>query len=104
MSRVLVQVVSQGDAVCGESGYMLKRGENVAAFFLDGWGKTGSIYPLCTSSSFWNGESLIESPSITIEDGADDSMVTEICFPEFKGWNVHAVSGGKTMSICLCKE
>lgn len=35
---VLVKVSVQGSAVAGQ-GYMLKRSENVAAFYIDGWEK-----------------------------------------------------------------
>jgi len=42
--KVQVLVTQQGDAVCGEEGYGLKLQENIAAFWLDGWGETGRIY------------------------------------------------------------
>jgi len=103
MDKVEVQVISQGDAVCGTTGYMLKRGEDVAAFYLDGWGSTGRIYPMTSSSQIFNGKDVLNFPSLTIDNGDDVSEVTEICFPEFEGWDVHAVSGGKTMAICLTK-
>ena len=103
-TTVEIKVLAQGDAVCGTKGYMLKRSTSVAAFYLDGWGATGRIYPEFTSSSVWDGTSTIDYPSITISDGSDDGSLSEIYFPEYKGWRVHSVSGGKTAAICLVKE
>jgi hypothetical protein len=104
MNEVKVSVAYQGSAVCGAHGYMLKLSENLAAFYLDGWGDTGRIYPVSTSSSVFLNKELLKFPSICIEDGQEESDFSEIYFPEFEGWNVHAVSGGKTMAICLTKE
>ena len=101
---VEIKVLAQGDAVCGTKGYMLKRSTSVAAFYLDGWGATGRIYPEFTKSSVWDGTNTIDYPSITISDGSDDGSLSEIYFPEYKGWRVHSVSGGKTAAICLVKE
>lgn len=103
-TTVEIKVLAQGDAVCGTEGYMLKRSTSVAAFYLDGWGATGRIYPEFTSSSVWDGTNTIDYPSITISDGSDDGSFSEIYFPEYKGWRVHSVSGGKTAAICLVKE
>lgn len=101
---VEVLVVQQGDAVCGEQGYLLKKAKNIAAFYLDGWGKTGRIYPISSCQSVWLDGEVLSYPSITLEDGEDESSLTEICFPEYEGWQVHCVSGGKIMAICLVKE
>lgn len=101
---VEIRVLQQGDAVCGETGYMLKRGDNVAAFFLDGWGNTGRVYSVMSSSISCIDGKYLPIPSLTIENGNVNSTFTEICFPEFEGWNVHSVSGGKTMAICLTME
>jgi hypothetical protein len=102
---VEIKVAVQGDAVVGQ-GYMAVRGENVCAFYIDGWGKTGRIYPICSSKSTVLCEdgkfkSSEDYPSLTLEDGSRDSSMTEIYFPEFEGWQVHSVSGGKTMGVCL---
>lgn len=103
-TTVQINILNQGSAVCGSEGYLLKKSSNVAAFYLDGWGKTGRIYPVSTcSTTIINGESY-SYPSITIEDGEDESTLTDIYFPEFAGWDIHSVSGGKTMAICLTKE
>ena len=102
--KVLVKVVYQGDAVCGQSGYMKIESENVVAFYLDGWGNTGRIYPVSTSSQTYHDGKMHDFPSIVFEDGQEESAFTEIYFPEYGGWNVHAVSGGKTMAICLTKR
>ena len=103
-TEVKVLVTLQGDAVCGKQGYMLKRSEDVAAFYLDGWGETGRIYAISTCLSTWMAGKILHYPSITIEDGEDDSSISEICFPEYEGWRVHCTGGGKTMAICLVKE
>ncbi len=102
--KVKVIVIHQGDAVCGPGGYLLKQSDDIAAFYLDGWGKTGRIYPISTCGWSRVGDKNIHCPSITIEDGEDNSSFTEIYFPEYEGWRVHCVSGGKTMSICLVKD
>lgn len=102
---VLVKVSMQGSAVAGQD-YMLKRSENVAAFYIDGWGETGRIYPVASSSSvyFTDTKEELKVPSLTIEDGREDTPLTEIYFPEYGGWNVHSVGGGKVMAVCLIKE
>jgi len=101
---VQINTLHQGSAVCSSEGYLLKKASNVAAFYLDGWGKTARIYPVSTcSTTIIYGESY-NYPSMTIEDGEDESALTDIYFPEFAGWDIHSVSGGKTMAICLVKE
>lgn len=100
---VKVEVLHQGDAVCGKDGYMLKLSENIAAFHLDGWGNTGRIYPVSSSNTILMNGRIEKFPSISFEDGLDESEFTEIYFPEFEGWSVHSISGGKTMSICLTR-
>lgn len=101
---VQVPVTQQGDAVCGKEGYMLKRSENVAAFCLDGWGKTGRIYCSSSCNSSFIDENVVNFPQLTIDNGEDDSEFTDICFPEYEGWKVHCAGGGKTMAVCLIKE
>lgn len=101
---VEVLVIQQGDAVCGKQGYMLKKAKNIAAFYLDGWGKTGRIYPSSSCESSMINGTVYDYPNLWIEDGQEESTFTEICFPEYEGWQVHCVSGGKIMSICLVKE
>lgn len=101
---VKIQVLLQGDAVVSEEGYMKVQAENIVAFYVDGWGKTGRVYPLSTScSSFINGKQ-VDYPSMTIEDGGEDSALTDICFTEYEGWRIHSAFGGKTMAICLVKD
>lgn len=103
-SNVIVKVIDQGDAVCGEHGYMLKRGVDIAAFYLDGWGKTCRIYALTSSGSTVIDGAVENYPTLTLENGSEYDSLTEICFPEFEGWSVHSVIGGKTMAICLTRE
>lgn len=103
-NKVKIQVIKQGKPVAGNEGYMLINGGNVVAFYLDGWGDTGRIYPVCTCSSTYIDCRTYNYPSMTIEDGYDDNSCTEIAFPEYEGFSVHSVSGGKTMQICLVKE
>ena len=99
-NEVTVKVLRQGQAVCGQ-GYMLKLGDNVAAFNIDGWGKTGRIFPLCTGDQEIEGQTYA---TIALIDGPDEQDSTDICFPDFPGWTVHAVEGGKTMAVCLTLE
>ena len=76
----------------------------VVAFYLDAWTKTSRAYPISTCSSIYCVETdeTKNFPSIHIEDGSEDTHgFAEIYFPEFEGWKVHSVDGGKTMSICL---
>lgn len=102
--KVKVLVTQQGDAACGEYGYMLKRSENIAAFYLDGWGVTGRIYCNAYSNSTYFDGKVANFPELCIDDGQDDSSLTTICFPEYEGWSVHCAGGGKTMAVCLIKE
>lgn len=100
--EVTVKVLRQGAAVCG-NGYMLKLGDSVAAFHFDGWGNTGRIYPLSTGEEKVDGHEYA-LPSLTLHDGVEESEPTEVCFPDFEGWSVHCVKGGKTMAVCLTLE
>lgn len=98
---VKVLVVTQGDAEIGAEGYMKVAGEKVVAFYLDGWGKTGAAYPIASSRAVIVDGKAFNFPALTLGNGVEDSEHTEICFPEYEGWSVHCVRGGKVMSICL---
>lgn len=106
ITEVKIEIANQGDAVTGAVGYLAQVSDTMATFYVDGWGKTGRIYPLCTCDSVYFPETKTfkKYPTIAIEDGEENSDISEIYFPEFEGWNVFAVSGGKTMSVCLRKE
>lgn len=108
MKTTSVKVLHQGKAVAGDTGYLLAGNDEVVCFYVDGWGDTGKIYPVFSSSStyFPDTKELKQYPSIALEDGSEseDQVFTEIYFPEFEGWNVFCVSGGKTMSVCLRKQ
>lgn len=99
--RVKVLVSLPGDVKVNESGYMLLMGEKVAAFYLDVW--SNRAYPSSSCSSVWVDGQSMDLPSITLEDGNETSERTAIFFPDFPGWEVHSVSGGKTLSICLTR-
>lgn len=44
-------------------------------------------------------------PNLTLsEDGEPCDNMTEVKFPTFKGWSVHAVTGGKSVSVALTKN
>lgn len=101
---VKIQVLLQGDAVVSEEGYMEVQAENIVAFYVDGWGKTSRIYPICTSQSSFIDGKQVDYPSMTIEDGEEDTALTDICFPEYEGWRIHSAFGGKTMAVCLVKD
>ena len=101
---VKVEVAFQGDAFVGQ-GYMLKSSENVAAFYIDAQGETGRVYPASTSSIVCLSDGgFMSCPNIDIQDAYTDSVLTTIYFPEYLGWKVHSIGGGKTMSICLVKD
>lgn len=103
-NQVKIVIAQQGDAVCGEFGYCSIKHDNICAFYVDGWGKTGRIYAVCSSDTVFVDGKLLNYPSIVIEDGDSESDDTEIYFPEFEGWKVHSMNGGKTMSVCLIRE
>lgn len=101
------------DIKLGDVGYMAKRGENVVAFYLDAWTDTGRADPLGLSSSvyFTDTKETKNYPSFCFDDGAyddgngeDKMKFGEVYFPEFEGWSVFSVTGGKTLSICLVKD
>lgn len=106
-TETVVKVSLQGKAVVSDRGYLLKgnTGVGIVAFYVDAWGESGRVYPICTSNSVWTEEQHKNYPSVSLEDGQDiDSDITEIYFPEFEGWSVFSVSGGKTLSVCLVKR
>lgn len=97
------------DIKLGSAGYMLKRGDNVVAFYLDAWTNSGRAYPVSTSNCTFIPETkeVKNYPSLHFDNSAeraDDLEYGEVYFPEFEGWSVFSVTGGKTMSICLIKD
>lgn len=101
---VQVSILHQGKSVCSQNGYMLDIGKNVAAFYLDARGGTGRIYPVSISSKSVIGGKIKNVPSLIISDEfLSPESFTEIAFPEFEGWSIHSVSGGKTMAICMTR-
>jgi hypothetical protein len=101
----------------GSEGYMVhgSREAGVVAFYVDAWTETGRAWPISTSTSVYFVESKTSKnfPTIQLTDNSYESEDTsadqaagfaEIYFPEFEGWCVHSVCGGKTMSICLVKS
>lgn len=100
-----VRTSIQGAAVAGNVGYLVKgAGTSVVAFYVDGWGNTGRIYPVSFSNCIVDNGVVRNFPCLWIDDGDDGSALTEIYFPEFEGYDVFCVSGGKTMQVCLVKE
>ena len=116
-TTVKVLVSSQGDAVLSDEGYDLIQGKNeagdeVAAFYVDAWGTTGRAWPLASSSTTTikqDGDLVsLDCPSVLFEPyEEEDSEVgscTEVYFPEYEGWGVHSIRGGKTVAVCLVKK
>lgn len=103
MKQIRVQTVVCGTAVLGSHAYDIKHGDTVVAFYVDAWGKTGRAWPISTSSAVGINGELVNIPSIVFESGDDntDEVLTEVCFPDFPGWDVHSCSGGKTVAVCL---
>lgn len=107
--QVKITNASATSAVQIGNGYMLKKGDNVAAFYADQIGDSLRAYPLATSTAFSVVAGVTRKiPSVILEpvddDDDDDFEAQEISFPEFEGWDVHCVSGGKILSICLTKD
>jgi hypothetical protein len=91
----------------GDAGYVRVRAENIIAFYLDVWTDSGRAYPVSTCREVYIPE--IEQwkrfPGITLDNGDEfESDFSEVYFPEFEGWSVHCVTGGKVLSICLVKK
>ena len=117
-TTVKVLVSSQGDVELSDEGYDLIQGKNeagdeVAAFYIDAWGKTGRAWPLASSSTTTTAIKQDEDwvslncPSVLFEPHEEDSKAgscTEIYFPEYEGWDVHSIGGGKTVAMCLVKR
>lgn len=106
MSDTVQVKVFNGDTNCVSSeGYMAVRGENVVAFYVDVRSSpAGRLYPAGTCRSLVDHKTRqsLNFPNITLGDG--DAIFLDIAFPEFEGWQVHSVFGGKTLSICLVKH
>lgn len=85
-------------------GYMLKRGENVAAFYADVRGDAKRLQPICSSRFADLSDGSKNLPSVSLVQETDDKHLLTICFPEFEGWSVHSIRGGKTLAICLTKD
>ena len=115
-TAVKVLVSSQGDVELSDEGYYLIQGKNeagdeVAAFYIDAWGKTGRAWPLASISTATIKQDgawvNLNCPSVLFEPHEEDSAVsscTEVYFPEYEGWDVHSIRGGKTVAMCLVKR
>ena len=90
------KVVVQGEAVLGSRAYVAMKSENIICMYLDAWGKTGRAYP-----EMWSIQHRY--PCIWFAATEEDSMYTQIEFPELEGWTVFSVNGGKTCAIVLTK-
>ena len=92
------------DRVTFTNGYMLKKSDDVAAFYIDVRGEVDRMYPDATSSVYDNGNKF-GYPSIFLSEGdALVDLVVEIYFPEFENWSVHSCTGGKIIAVCLTKN
>lgn len=98
---IRVQTVQQGAAVLAETAYDVKAGIDVVAFYVDAWGETGCAWPV---ASF--GSATDAFPTITFESAyeTNETPFTEVCFPDFPGWDVHTVRGGKVVAVCLTRR
>lgn len=105
--KIKVLVVSGDTSSVGKKGYMVVRGENVVAFYLDVWNvPSGRLHFMfsCKTTLDYSTFEQYDYPSLGLtEDDGGDTFV-EIAFPEFQGWQVHSVNGGKTLSVCLVKH
>ncbi len=73
-------------------GYMANAGTRVVAFHADVTGSASRAYPDASYSS--------GIPGIYLSDTVGNP-IGQIEFPDYPGWSVHSVGGGKTLSICL---
>lgn len=98
---IRVQTVQQGAAVLAETAYDVKAYINVVAFYVDAWGETGCAWPVASFGSATN-----SFPTITFESAyeTNETPLTEVCFPDFPGWDVHTVRGGKVVAVCLTRR
>lgn len=112
-TAVKVLVSSQGDVELSDEGYYLIQGKNeagdeVAAFYIDARGKTGRAWPLASSSTATIKQDedwvSMNCPSVLFEPHEEDGSCTEIYLPEYEGWDVHSIRGGKTVAMCLVKR
>ena len=85
-----------------------KQGDEVAAFYIDAWGKTGRAWPLVSSSTATIKQDedwvSLNCPSVLFEPHEEDSAVSSCNFPEYEGWDVHSIRSGKTVAMCLVKR
>ena len=91
----------------GEKGYVTVRAENIIAFHLDAWTDSGRAYPDSTSDWVFIPETKEHKhfPCIILDNGDEfESDFSAVYFPEFEGWKVHSVSGGKSLAICLVRK
>lgn len=100
-----------GGLILGE-GYLKRYSEEagICTFHADvRASSTGRAFPISYGSSvyFPLGKILKRYPSIFLENGkeaVDECQATEFYFPEFEGWRVFSVTGGKIFSICLVRN
>lgn len=88
------------------NGYMLKKGDNVAAFYADVVGtvnRAEAFASSCTTSVKIDGK-FQPFPCLMLEGEDPKTPIQEIYFPEFPGWKVHCTDGGKTLQVCLTKD
>lgn len=104
---VKIQVMSGDASSVGKEGYMIVRGQNVVAFYLDVWNvPSGRLHFLCSCQTTLDYSTFeqYDYPSLGLDEDDGGDTFVEIAFPEFPGWQVHSVNGGKTLSICLVKH
>lgn len=90
------KISRQGDVRFSHcQGYMLLGDGNAVCFFID---PTERAYPMYSTTGGRGG-----CPVLGLET-ADGGEVTEIEFPEFPGWGIHAVRGGKSIAVSLTRR
>ena len=96
------KVVVQSEAVLGSRAYVAMKSDNIICMYLDAWGKTGRAWPEMWSSAY-HSTTQHRYPCIWFAATEEDSMYTQIEFPELEDWTVFSVNGGKTCAIVLTK-
>ena len=109
MKNIKVEVLKQGSVVVNPQCYIRSCHEDIIAFYLDTYvddtriGDSGYVdFVSATYNDNIGGKTDV--PVIVLSDGNDESVDTEICFPEFEGFHVFGADGIGIVRVCLVKH
>ena len=96
--------IRQGGVICNE-GWIVAPGVTVVAITVDLKTKRAEISGLSSDSDGTPGVYLSVGEGTLHYDAAKRDDLTEITFPEFRGWHVHAAHASRyTLAVCLVKD